>query len=72
MYLNTIKKKKMFYQYAVVQNYLVKINILPGSDDFFEASCNIKRKKKKKLKLCKDFLAFIAHATCFFSYISAH
>lgn len=38
----------MFYQDDIVQNYLVKINILPGTDYFFEASCNIKRKKRKK------------------------
>ena len=38
----------MFYQDDIVHSYLVKINILPGTDCFFQASCNINKKKKKK------------------------
>lgn len=67
IYLKRIKKNMLYWD--DVQNYLVKINVLPGTDCFFEASCNLKRKKKKK-KWWKDFLAFISHATC--SDISAH
>lgn len=65
IYLKRIREN-MFYWDSIAQNYLVKINILPGTGYFFEVSCSLKRKKKKE-KWWKDFLAFISHAHAFTS-----